>query len=102
MADDRVAIRLAAAEGLADLGEAATFAVPDLLNMLQDPSDEVRRVVAMVLYRLAPNAAVAAGVQPLQPLQPRDTEKDAWPDDLIDRLSVPRPRKRRGRGKQRK
>ena len=101
LADDRATMRLAAAESLADLGEAAKLAVPDLLHTLQDPSEEVRRVVAVALYRLAPSAAVAAGVPPPQRLQPRDTEEDVWLEELTDHLAVPRRRTRRGRGKQR-
>jgi HEAT repeat protein len=102
LTDDRAAIRLAAAEGLANLGAAAKRAVPDLLQTLQDPSNEVRGVVATVLYHLDPHTAVAAGVQPPQPQQPWDTEEDAWLDELTERLSCPRHRKRRGRGKRRK
>jgi len=94
-------MRLAAAESLADLGEAAKLAVPDLLHTLQDPSEEVRRVVALALYRLAPSAAAAAGVPPPQRLQPRDIEEDVWLEELSDHLAVPRRRTRRGRGKRR-
>jgi len=101
LADDRAAMRLAAAESLADLGEAAKLAVPDLLHTLQDPSEEVRRVVALALYRLAPSAAAAAGVPPPQRLQPRDIEEDVWLEELSDHLAVPRRRTRRGRGKRR-
>ena len=101
LADDRAAIRLAAAESLADLGEAAKLAVPELLQALQDPSDQVRRGVAVALYRLAPSAAVAAGVQPPQHLQPRDTEEDVWLEELTDHLAVPRRHTSRGRRKRR-
>jgi HEAT repeat protein len=102
LADDRVAIRLAAAESLADLGEAAKLAVPALLQALQEPSDEVRRGVAGALYRLAPSAAVAAGVQPPQILQTRSTEEDIWLEELTDHLAVSRRHTSRGRRKWRR